>query len=552
MRNRPKPADDEEVTASQHGRIEWFRQLIASTAEPISIVSVGSGRFVDINEAFHRMTGFDGGETISKTPFEMGFLADRTAYARFLADPSAENGYEFECRTKDGQFRLAQTTTIAIEVAGQACLVVIWRDITERRQFEADLARARDLAVESAQLKSDFLATVSHELRTPLNGIIGMSQLLCKTTLNPQQREYADTIERSSEILLKLVCDILDFSKAANHQLSVEEIGFNLRDVVDTAVSLYASQAALKGLQLASSIDPAIPTDLQGDPHRLGEILTNLLNNALRFTETGAVRVVVSLEELSADSAHIRFEIQDTGIGISPADQERVFEPFTQADSSTTRKYGGTGLGLAICTKLVNLMNGNIGVVSTPGCGSTFHFTVRLARAQTDRPPNPAAAASCTEQLAPAAIDSTIAAPQAARSDCERVRVLVVEDNLVNQLVLGRQLENLGYRNIENAANGLLALEAIDRKPYDIVLMDCEMPGMDGREATTRIRNREHGRKRCVIIAVTAHAMAGDLENCLGCGMDDYLSKPVRLEDLTRVLARWQPRIADDSATASS
>jgi PAS domain S-box-containing protein len=535
---------DEIVTESHHGRIEWFRQLISSTAEPISIVSTGSGRFVDVNAAFHRMTGFDGRETISKTPFEIGFLADRAAYARFLGNPTAANGYEFECRTKDGRVRLAQTTTIAIEVAGQPCLVVIWRDITERRQFEADLARARDLALESAQLKSDFLATVSHELRTPLNGIIGMSELLAATTLNAEQREYADTIEKSSEILLKLVCDILDFSKASNNQLRLEEIGFNLRNVVETTVRLYASQAATRGLELTSTIDPAIPGDLHGDPHRLGEILSNLLNNAVRFTESGGVKVLVAREKAGTDSTTVRFEVRDTGIGISLADQERVFQPFTQADSSITRKYGGTGLGLAICAKLVNLMNGEIGVVSTPGAGSTFHFTVQFARPQADSTENCPMPPQCMEQL-PDATTGSVAAERGIQSDCDSVRVLVVEDNLTNQMVLRRQLARLGYRNVDTAANGRDALEILAKKAHDIVFMDCEMPVMDGCEATARIREGEHDRKRLVVIAVTAHAMPDDENKCLACGMDDYIAKPVSLGDLNRVFDRWHPRVGN-------
>jgi signal transduction histidine kinase/CheY-like chemotaxis protein len=497
------------------------------------------------------MTGFNSAETISKTPFEMGFLVDHTAYARFLRNPTAENGYEFECHTKDGQARLAQTTTITIDVAGQACLVVIWRDITARKQFENDMSRARDLALESAQLKSDFLATVSHELRTPLNGIIGMSELLSQTTLDAEQREYADTIEKSCEILLKLVCDILDFSKASNNQFCIEQIDLNLHDVVESAVGLFAGEAARKGLKLTASIDPAIPRNLQGDPHRLGEVLTNLLNNAVRFTQSGSVKVAVVQEQLSSDSTTVRFEVQDTGIGIATADQERVFQPFTQADSSTTRKYGGTGLGLAICTKLVKLMNGNIGVLSSPGQGSTFHFTVRFARAQVDSSQGSPMPPQCNEHLPPDATNGAKAAGRGTPPDCERTRVLVVEDNLVNQMVLRRQLTRLGYKNVEAAMNGLEALEAIARETYDIVLMDCEMPVIDGRETTARIRAAEPGRRRVVVIAVTAHAMADDREKCLACGMDDYISKPVSLEALARALDQWRPRSGLDANGSS-
>lgn len=531
-------------------RIEWFRQLIESNGEPISIVSVSSGRFVGVNSAFFRMTGFNARETISKTPFEMGFLVDRTAYARFLRSPTAENGYEFECRTKEGQVRLAQTTTIAIDVAGQACLVVIWRDITERKQFENDMARARDLALESARLKSEFLSNISHELRTPLNGIVGMSQLLIDTALSREQREYANTIETCSGILLKLVCDILDFSKVSSGQLRFEEISFNLRDVVETVVALCAVQAAAKNLELTSTIDTSIQSELIGDPHRLGEILTNLVNNAVKFTESGAVTVSVALQKLTNDSTILRFEVRDTGIGISRANLDRVFQPFVQADGSTTRKYGGTGLGLAICAKLVTLMNGNIGVVSSPGLGSTFHFTARFGHPRSE----PDQSSATLQDLCSPAQDANMPLPASETSDQadrEQVRILVVEDVMVNQLVMRRQLEKLGYTNVGNAENGLEALETLAKTTYDIVLMDCEMPVLDGREATIRFRRNEQGQRHTPVIAITAKALADDREKCVAAGMDDYISKPIRLEELAGVLDRWRPRVEKAVQTRS-
>jgi PAS domain S-box-containing protein len=544
------------MPASPHGRVEWFRQLIESTAEPISIVSVGSGRFVDTNAAFIRTMGFEPQEIIGRTPSEIGFLRDLAAYDRLLAASSAESINELDFRTRGGQWRCAQISRMAIEVAGQACLIVIWRDITERKQFELDMARARDLALESARLKSDFLATVSHELRTPLNGIIGMSELLSETALTPEQREFADTIGRSSAVLLKLVNDILDFSKGLSGQLRFEHISFDLRTVVESAIAMYATLAKGKGLELTWSIDPAIPQHLIGDPHRLGEVLTNLLNNAIKFTESGAITVRVALEKARDESAAVvLFQVHDTGIGISPTDLERVFRPFIQADGSTTRRYGGTGLGLAICRSLVDLMQGNIGVDSKLGLGSTFHFTARFAQAQIDSGPRAPDAPERIPQMAPGAIhDAVPAAVPGPQPDRARVRVLIVEDNPLNQTVLQRQLENLGYRNVGKAANGFEALAALTAEPYDIVLMDCEMPLMDGREATVQIRERERARgwKHSVVIAVTAYAMTDDQEKCLACGMDDYLSKPIRIEDLTRVLDRWSQGIEDAVATSAS
>ena len=542
---------DKKTNLGPHGRLEWFRQLIESTAEPISIVSVGSGRFVDVNTAFCRMTGFDDKEMISRTPFELALLSDRVAYARLLRNLAAENGYEFECRTKDEQLRFAQTTTVTIEVAGQACLVIIWHDITERRQFESNMTKARDLALEAARLKSEFLATISHELRTPLNGIIGMSQLLVDTELNQEQREYADTIEKSSETLLKLVTDILDFSKTSSDQFSVEQIPLNLRDTVETAVALCAAQTAAKGLELTATLDPSIPRDLLGDPHRLGQVLINLLNNAVKFTESGSVTVCVVLEDLGQDSTLVRFEVQDTGIGISRANQDRVFQPFLQADGSTTRKYGGTGLGLAICAKLVALMHGNIGVVSSPGHGSMFHFTARFAHPP-GKPDRSGVTSASASPPAQDALKLPLPPETSVHSDRAMVRILVVEDVMVNQLVTRRQLGKLGYTNVDSAANGLEALVTLAKATYDVVLMDCEMPVLDGREATREFRRNEHGQRHTRVIAVTAKALVDDREKCLAAGMDDYVSKPLRLEELATLLNRWRPRLGIAAANASS
>jgi PAS domain S-box-containing protein len=533
---------------SPRGRIEWFRQLIESTAEPISIVSVGSGRFVDVNSAFVRTTGYEPQEIIGRTPIEIGLLRDPADYNRMLAAPFGESINELDFRTRGGEWRCAQISRMVIEVAGQPCVMVIGRDITERKQFELDIARARDLALEAAQLKSDFLASVSHELRTPLNGIIGMSQLLSDTVLTPEQHEFADTIEQSSRILLKLVGDILDFSKAYSGRLRFENIAFDVRTVVENAVAMYAAQAAGKGLKLAWSIDPAVPDNLIGDPHRLGEVLTNLLNNAIKFTEAGEVSVGVTLNKLSDESTILRFEVRDTGIGISPANLERVFQPFTQADGSTTRKYGGTGLGLAICGKLIDLMNGNIGVDSNPGSGSTFHFTARFGLARSESKESDRGAPECTLATA----DGVVAADAATQAVRERMRILMVEDDVINQLVLRRQLEKLGYVHVTVAQNGQEALETLDEEPCDIVLMDCEMPLMDGREATAQIREREHGWKHVVVIAITAEAMIADRGRCLACGMDDYISKPIRLEELGSVLDRWgRSRSGVTAATAA-
>jgi PAS domain S-box-containing protein len=356
--------------------------LIESTEDPITVVSASSGRFVSVNAAFGRRVGFDRQEVLGKTPFEIGFLENRPSYDRFLREPLAAGGNEFEFRTKAGSLRSAQAISMAIEVAGQACFIIIWRDITERKQFEEDLIRARDLALESARLKSEFLAKVSHELRTPLTAIIGMSELLLLTELTSEQEEFADTISSRSAELLELVIDILDFSKASEPSLEdVKEIDFKLRQVVEAALALHAASASAKGLKVRLSIAPSIQDTLRGDPHRLGKVIANLVNNAVKFTDSGEVEVLVKFEGVHDERCRLRFEVRDTGIGLSLADQRRLFRPFVQADGSNTRRYGGIGMGLALCAKLVAMMHGTVGIISTPGKGSTFYFSAEFARA---------------------------------------------------------------------------------------------------------------------------------------------------------------------------
>jgi PAS domain S-box-containing protein len=370
------------LSIGHSNKSSWFHKLIESTEDPITVVSASSGRFVSVNAAFGRKVGFDRQELLGKTPFEIGFLEDRPFYDRFLREPLAAGGNEFEFRTKAGNLRCAQAISMAIEVAGQACFIIIWRDITERKQFEDDLIRANDLALESARLKSEFLAKVSHELRTPLNGIIGMAQLLLDTQLTSEQQEFADTIESSSAVLLKVVSDILDFSKTSELSLEdVKEFDFKLRQVVEAALALHGASASAKGLRIRLSILPSIPDTLRGDPDRLGQVIANLVNNAVKFTDAGEVEVSVKLEGVRDERWRLRFEVRDTGIGLSLADQSRLFRPFVQADGSATRKYGGTGMGLALCAKLVAMMHGKIGIISTPGTGSTFYFSAEFVRA---------------------------------------------------------------------------------------------------------------------------------------------------------------------------
>jgi PAS domain S-box-containing protein len=376
------------------------------------------------------------------------------------------------------------------------------------------LVRARQAAQETSRVKSEFLANVSHELRTPLNGVLGMARLLLDTSLDATQKEYAEIIRRSGRELLGVVDAILDFARAEAGQLELEDTDVEPRRLVEEVCAAVADQAALKGLHVASLVAEEVPRVLRGDGARLRQVLLNLLGNAVKFTPAGTVVARAGLARSAEDAILLRFEVADSGIGIDAATQARLFQPFVQADGSATRRYGGAGLGLALCRRIVSAMGGQIGVRSEPGQGSTFWFTVRLARPDGAVPAEP---------------------------DLRRGgRILVVEDNTVNQKVAVAMIESLGYA-AEAVGNGLEAVEACAGQTYDAILMDCQMPQMDGYKATAFIREREGLSRRTPIIALTASVTAEDRQRCLSAGMDDYLSKPVPREALASTLRKWIP-----------
>jgi len=398
----------------------------------------------------------------------------------------------------------------------------ISRDVSAGKQTETALQVARDEAMEASRQKSEFLANMSHEIRTPINGVLGMTSLLLDTDLDPEQRDYAQTAKRSGEALLRVINDILDFSKVEAGRLELEHVDFDLREVVEDATRDLADAAAEKRIELACLVPPDLSPRLRGDPIRLRQVLTNLLSNAVKFT-VGGGEVVVTVgvaQDAPLDAPQdvlMAFEVRDTGMGIAPEYLERLFESFSQGDPSTTRRSGGTGLGLAISRRLVELMDGSISVDSAPGRGSTFRFTARFEKVDEGR--------AEPRRVAPAQVSGR--------------RLLLVEDNPVNRKVAVRSLEKMGYQ-VDVAENGAEALPAALRDDYAAILMDCQMPVMDGYEATAAIRRGEQTRARHTpIIALTASAMEGDRERCLAAGMDDYLAKPLRIEVLAAVLARW-------------
>jgi PAS domain S-box-containing protein len=663
---------------------EKYRTIYENSVEGI-FQTTRDGHFISANPALARLYGYASSEELvaALTDIEHQLYVDpnrRDEFSRLMRERGEVTGFESQIYRRDRSIIwISESARTVKDVAGNFLYYEgIVEDITARKQAELEREKAREAALESARTKAQFLANMSHEIRTPMNAITGMTGLLADTRLTKEQREYVETIRNSTGTLLGVINDILDFSKIEAGKLTIEVIDFDMSEVVESSVEMLAERAAKKGIDLACWIEPDVPRRLRGDPVRLRQILINLVSNAVKFTEKGEVLVHVKRLEENPHRLVARFEVRDTGIGIAPEAMARIFQEFTQADGSTTRKYGGTGLGLTISQQLVSLMQGRIGAESTAGMGSTFWFELPFEKLPGAEMPaeNPATeglrdlrvlavesspthrrilqqhlqlwriphdlastAAEALDRIQSAAkmgapyplliIDMDLPEtdglslaqtvkgdPQLAGSriimvtsllsrlntttmkatdisaclvkpirqsrllEClvdvmsasgdvlaqtadaegatssrgavgrasQNVRVLLAEDNVVNQRVALKQLKKLGF-SADSVSNGNEVLSALQRVPYDIIIMDCQMPEMDGYEVTRRIRQSGsdsyiHLRSAPYIIALTANAMSGDRERCLALGMNDYLTKPLHLHDLDAVLQRALIRIS--------
>jgi PAS domain S-box-containing protein len=515
-----------------------FELLFRNNPALMAISTLPERRFVEVNDAFLKSLGYDRDDILGKTAEQLDLFVqpdELSAVSAELRERGRIADMEIQVRRRDGEILDVMFSGEIIHSQGRKYFLTVTVDITARKRAEADLQnvnirleQALQQADSANRSKSEFLANMSHEIRTPMNGVIGMTGLLLNTALNAEQRRYARTIRSSGEALLTLLNDILDFSKIEAGRLDLEKIDFNLPLVLDAFASPLALQARDKGLEFLFETQPDVPSELVGDPGRLRQILTNLAGNAVKFTERGQVSVRANLVAETETDVVIRFTVRDTGIGIPPELQQKLFQKFTQADSSTTRRYGGTGLGLAISKQLAELMGGEIGVNSDVGVGSEFWFTVRLDKA-----------AQGTGHAEKAIASASAALPKVRRSGA---RILVAEDNPVNQEVTLGILRHLGLQ--ANAVNnGAEAVETLKNEHYALVLMDVQMPEMDGLEATRHIRDPRSTalNPRIPIIAMTAGAMRGDRERCLEAGMDGHVTKPVELRFLIEALNTWLP-----------
>lgn len=502
----------------------WLNTILQSVLIGIVMVEAQTREIIYVNEIARNLMGLEEDNIIGSICHKNICPAD-IGKCPVLDLGQAFDHSERVLLNDDGETIPIIKSVNRINYQGRDVLLECFVDISDRKRMEVELMEAKEAAVASNKAKSQFLANMSHEIRTPMNGVMGMLDLLKDSKLNETQLKLALMAHNSAEKLLSILNDILDFSKIEAGKLELTESDFSLRNMTTDIMSLFQLKAQNKRIGLRYSVDESVPDQLKGDAVRLRQILINLLGNAIKFTEEGEVFLGVSVAEETTSGLILRFDVLDTGPGISHNDLSNIFVAFTQADNTMTRRHDGTGLGLPISKQLVEMMGGSLGVESTPGKGSQFWFTIRIARGESMPP---------VETATDPTIQESAVIP--------RLRVLLVEDNPVNQEVGRLILESLDCL-VDVVEDGGLAAEAVFRNSYDIIFMDCQMPKVDGYEATKMIRMREgqisEKKRRIPIVALTAHAMEGDRINCIEAGMDDYLAKPFNAAQIRDILQKW-------------
>jgi PAS domain S-box-containing protein len=507
---------------------EKYVSLIKNIQDGIFVIQDQKIRFA--NESFCKISGYSQEEVYDLEFLELVHPDDKerieTNYRKRLKGEFVPSSYEFKILNKRGKMVYLSLSVGVINYLGKPAHIGTIKDITTLKKHESELIKQKEKAEQATQSKSLFLAGMSHEIRNHMHSIIGISEMIVDTKLTPEQREYFNIIHTSGNELMNIINEILDFSKIEAGQVALDNIDFNVRELVNKIISMHELQARQSGLYLNAEFHGLLPEKLTGDPTRLSQVLINMVNNAIKFTDQGGITIKVSpdpvydsIPKMDTTSYQVRFEICDTGVGISMDSQQKLFKPFSQTHAAVQRKKGGTGLGLAICKQLIELMDGEIGVTSHVDKGSNFWFTARLS--------------------VPEDKTNTISAEPFGKSinNKKKARVIVIEDNLLNQQLTVNILVKEGYK-VDMAENGKVGLDLYVKNQYDVVLMDIQMPVMDGIQATRLIREFEHKNKlkKSVIIAVTAHTKEGEKQNLLDAGMDHYLSKPFKNSDLIDML----------------
>jgi len=541
----------ENLVAARTRDLEHTHARLADTQFAMDRVGIGvawndiaTGRFLYANDEACRQLGYARDELLTKTLPEIAPLLASQSVGEITDSVRARGSnvrLETEHLRKDGTRYPVEVTVHLHGDPGHEWFIAFYTDITQRKLFEAELIQARDAAEAASRAKSTFLANMSHELRTPMNAIMGLTGLALRRATDEKLRNQLVTIDQASHHLLQVINNILDISKVEADHLRLEQVEFRVGEVLENLQGMVGAKAAEKGLQLKLELAPGIPGRLLvGDPLRLGQLLLNLVGNAIKFTARGCVTLRATIVEETTVEMVVRWEVVDNGIGISPEDQRRLFTAFEQADGSMTRRYGGTGLGLAISKRLAHLMGGEIGVVSAPDQGSTFWFTVRLGKAAPEAFTTPAASADRSASTIGAGIAA--GALEALRHRFAGARVLLAEDEPVNREVSSELLKDAALAT-EVAEDGAIALQLARSRRYDLILMDMQMPNLNGLDATRAIRADSLNRTT-PIIAMTANAFSDDRAHCMEAGMNDHVGKPVEPALLYETLLRWLARPA--------